>query len=85
MLKNKKYKNPNKYIIHNNKFIRDFEKLYKEIKDPWKQTQNFEKNEDFIFCLSGIFNILNKSKKKNFSFRCGCSRWYFKKIFKKKD
>ena len=27
----------NEYIIKNNKFIRDFESMYKNISDPWNQ------------------------------------------------
>ena len=84
MFKNKKYKNPNKYIIYNNKFIKNFEKLYKEIEDPWNQTQNFENNEDFIFCLSGIFNILNKSKKNISVLDVGAADGILKKYLKKK-
>ena len=83
MIKDKKYTNPNKYIINNNKFIRDFEKLYKNIKDPWNQKKNFEKNEDFIFCLSGIINYLNKSKKKISILDIGAGDGILKKYLKK--
>ena len=58
-----KYKNPNKYIIHKNKYVRDFENLYKNIKDPWYQSKNFENDEQYIFLLSGLFNYFNKKKK----------------------
>ena len=36
----------NDYIIKNNKFIRQFEKMYKNIDDPWDQenTDHFEIN-----------------------------------------
>ena len=63
-LKYQKYKNPNKYLIKNNKFIRNFDKLYKNIKDPWNQKKNFEFSEQFIFCISGLLNNINKNKKK---------------------
>jgi len=30
----------NNYIIKNGTFIRDFEKMYKNIEDPWNQNKN---------------------------------------------
>ena len=50
-LKYQKYKNPNKFLIKNNKFIRNFDKLYKNIKDPWnqKKTLNLVNNLFFVF------------------------------------
>ena len=50
-LKPYKYKNPNKFIIKKNKFIRDFDKLYRQISDPWSKKKNFEYSEQFIFCI----------------------------------
>tara|TARA_B100001057_G_C22677013_1_gene882221 strand:+ start:246 stop:878 length:633 start_codon:yes stop_codon:yes gene_type:complete len=66
LLKHKylKYKNPNMFLIKDNKFIRNFDKLYKNIKDPWNQKKNFETSEQFIFCISGLLNHINKNKKK---------------------
>ena len=58
IIKKKKYKNPNKYIIKNNKFIREFDKLYKNINDPWNQKKNFEFSEQFIFCISGLILLI---------------------------
>ena len=84
MIKNKKYKNPNKYIINNNKFIRDFENMYKNITDPWCQKQNFEKSEDFIFCLSGLLNYINKKKSKISVLDVGAADGILKKYLKKK-
>jgi hypothetical protein len=48
--------NPNKYLIKNNKFIRDFERLYSEIKDPWFQDKKL--SEDITFLI--VNNFLNK-------------------------
>ena len=69
-----KYKNPNKYIIHKSKYVRDFSNLYKNIKDPWYQSKNFENDEQYIFLLSGLFNYFNK-KKKMLYFGYWCWRW----------
>ena len=81
-LKPYKYKNPNKFIIKKNKFIRDFDKLYRQISDPWSQKKNFEYSEQFIFCISGVLNQINKTKKKNISSRCWRWFWSIKKVFK---
>ena len=81
-IKHQKFKNPNKYIIKNNKFVRNFDKLYNNINDPWNQKKNFEFSDQFIFCISGLLNRINKNKKKNFCSRCWCWFWYLKKVFK---
>jgi len=83
IFKQKKYKNPNKYIIKNNKFIRDFDKLYKNIDDPWNQKKNFEFSEQFIFCISGLLNYLNKNKKKISVLDVGAGSGILKKYLNK--
>ncbi len=82
-LKYQKYKNPNKYIIKNNKFIRDFDKLYKNIDDPWNQKKNFEFSEQFIFCISGLLNRINKNKKKISVLDIGAGSGILKKYLNK--
>ena len=83
IFKKKKYKNPNKYIIKNNRFIRDFEKLYKNIDDPWNQKSFFEFSEQFIFCISGLLNYLNKNKKKISVLDVGAGSGILKKYLNK--
>mgnify|MGYP001384618697 FL=1 len=63
MFKNLNYKNPNRYIIKNKSYIRDFEKLYKNIKDPWNQNINFLNEETVIFTKETIKRIAKKRKK----------------------
>lgn len=58
------YQNPNKYLIKNNNFIKDFQSLYKNIVDPWNQKKNFKSDLQYIFCLSGLLNLINKNNKK---------------------
>lgn len=82
-LKYQKYKNPNKYIIKNNKFVRDFDKLYKNINDPWDQKKNFEFSEQFIFCISGLLNRINKNKKKISVLDVGAGSGILKKYLNK--
>ncbi len=60
--KNISLKNPNKYLIKNKNFIRDFKKLYSKIKDPWNQRKNFHIDETTII-LEGYLNYLNKKLK----------------------
>lgn len=63
MFKNLSYKNPNRYIIKNNSYIRDFEKLYKNINDPWNQNDNFLNEETVIFAKEIIKRIAKNKKK----------------------
>ena len=63
MFKNLNYKNPNHFIIKNNSFIRDFENLYKNIKDPWNQHNNFLNEETVIFAREIIKKISKNSNK----------------------
>ena len=58
----KKYTNPNKFLIHKDKFVRNFKDLYSEIKDPWAQKQNFDIDETTPI-LDGFFKIINKQFK----------------------
>tara|TARA_Y100000389_G_scaffold193246_1_gene221814 strand:+ start:74 stop:706 length:633 start_codon:yes stop_codon:yes gene_type:complete len=83
IIKKKKYKTPNKYIIKNNKFIREFDKLYKNINDPWNQKKNFEFSEQFIFCISGLINYFNKNKKKISVLDVGAGSGILKKYLNK--
>ena len=82
-LKYQKYKNPNKYIIKHNKFVRDFDKLYKNINDPWDHKKNFEFSEQFIFCISGLLNRINKNKKKISVLDVGAGSGILKKYLNK--
>tara|TARA_B100000989_G_scaffold245230_1_gene192335 strand:- start:92 stop:724 length:633 start_codon:yes stop_codon:yes gene_type:complete len=82
-LKYQKYKNPNKYIIKHNKFVRDFDKLYKNINDPWDQKKNFEFSEQFVFCISGLLNRINKNKKKISVLDVGAGSGILKKYLNK--
>ena len=67
MFTNIKYKNPNKYIIKKNKFVNNFEELYKNITDPWLQHKNFTitpihfflKNFIDLYTQKGKFNLLD--------------------------
>ena len=63
MFKNLKYKNPNKYLIKKDLFIRNFKKLYQKIDDPWNQHKNFFEEESVIILKSFIEKFSNKKKK----------------------
>ena len=63
-MKKKSYKNPNKFLISNGKFIRNFELMYKKIRDPWNQKKDFFSGEQYLFLFSYI-NFLNNKFKKN--------------------
>ena len=82
MFKNIKYKNPNKYLIKNNFFTRDFQSLYKNIKDPWNQDQNF-KNEESVIILESLISKLFNNKKKLKLLDVGAGKGSLKKILKK--
>lgn len=79
----KDYKNPNKYLIKNNKFIRKFDELYKNIKDPWSQKKTFEMSEHYLFCISGLINNLKKYKKKLSVLDVGAGSGILKKYLNK--
>ena len=61
--KNYNYKNPNKHIIKNKKFIKNFKLLYTKIKDPWNQKKFFF-NDKSIIILDGLINHINKNYNK---------------------
>tara|TARA_B100000965_G_scaffold332559_1_gene297145 strand:- start:1144 stop:1764 length:621 start_codon:yes stop_codon:yes gene_type:complete len=82
MFKNLKYKNPNKYLIKKDLFIRNFEKLYQKIDDPWNQHSNFFEEESVIILKSFIEKFSNKKKKFNL-LDIGAGKGSLKKILKK--
>jgi len=82
MFKKLKYKNPNKYLIKKNLFIRDFEDLYKNIKDPWNQNQNFE-NEESVIILKALVAKILKNKKKIKLLDIGAGKGSLKRILGK--
>ena len=81
MFKNINYKNPNHYIIKNNLFVRDFENLYKNIKDPWNQHRNFLKEETVIFAREIIKKISENNNKLSL-LDVGAGQGSLKKILK---
>jgi 2-polyprenyl-3-methyl-5-hydroxy-6-metoxy-1,4-benzoquinol methylase len=81
MFKNFNYKNPNHYIIKNNTFIRDFENLYKNIKDPWNQHSNFLNEETVIFARE-IIKKISKNNNKLCLLDVGAGQGSLKKILK---
>ena len=82
MFKNLKYKNPNKYLIKKDLFIRNFKKLYQKIDDPWNQHSNFFEEESVIILKSFIEKFSNKKKKFNL-LDIGAGKGSLKKILKK--
>ena len=58
--------NPNKYLISKGKFIRNFTKMYQDIKDPWHQKKNFS-NDISIVLITELIKKLKK-KEKNLTF-----------------
>tara|TARA_B100001029_G_scaffold174581_1_gene174856 strand:- start:390 stop:1010 length:621 start_codon:yes stop_codon:yes gene_type:complete len=82
MFKNLKYKNPNKYLIKKDLFIRNFKKLYQKIDDPWNQHKNFFEEESVIILKSFIEKFSNKKKKFNL-LDIGAGKGSLKKILKK--
>ena len=82
MFKNLKYKNPNKYLIKKDLFIRNFKKLYQKIDDPWNQHINFFEEEGVIILKSFIEKFSNKKKKFNL-LDIGAGKGSLKKILKK--
>ena len=78
MFKKKKYKNPNKFLIKKNKFLRNFKDLYTEINDPWSQKENFNIDETTLI-LDGFFNAINQKFKKSKILDIGAASGYLKK------
>ena len=83
MFKKKKYTNPNKFLIHKDKFVRNFKDLYSEIKDPWAQKQNFDIDETTLI-LDGFFKIINKQFKKSKILDIGAASGYLSAKFNKR-
>jgi len=68
----------NEYIIKNNKFIRDFESMYKNISDPWNQENSNHGDLENLILLTKEYitnpkNILD----------IGCATGYFSIIVNK--
>ena len=57
--------NPNKYLISNDKFIRNFSKMYQKIKDPWDQKKNFSNDLSILLMTEYLKKILKNKKKIN--------------------
>jgi SAM-dependent methyltransferase len=83
MFKKKNYINPNKYLIKKKKFIKDFEGLYRDIKDPWFQKKNFL-NDETVVILKPFLNEFINQQKKTKLLDVGAASGYLKKIIKKK-
>ena len=79
-MKKKLYKNPNKYLISNGKFIRNFELMYKKISDPWNQKKQFFSGEQYLFLFSYINLMKNKFKKKKNVLDVGAGSGELKKM-----
>ena len=82
-MKKKLYKNPNKYLISNEKFIRNFELMYKKISDPWNQKKQFFSGEQYLFLFSYINLMKNKFKKKKNVLDVGAGSGELKKMLNK--
>lgn len=78
------YKNPNQFIIKNNKFVNDFDGLYKSIKDPWNQDKNFTNNISNVILQGVLDKFTSNSKKKIRLLDVGCGYGSLKKIINKK-
>ena len=83
MFKKKKYKNPNIYLIKQNKFLRDWEGLYRNIKDPWNQNYNFA-NDESVMIVKSFINRFAKNKKRIRLLDIGAGSGSLKKIIDKK-
>ena len=81
--KNLKYKNPNVYLIKKKNFIRDWENLYANIKNPWNQNENFS-NDESVIILKSLINKFSKNKKKIRLLDVGAGSGSLKKIINKK-
>jgi 2-polyprenyl-3-methyl-5-hydroxy-6-metoxy-1,4-benzoquinol methylase len=73
----------NIYLIKQNKFLRDWEGLYRNIKDPWNQNQNFA-NDESIMIVKSFINRFAKSKKRIRLLDIGAGSGSLKKIIDKK-
>lgn len=76
--------NPNKYLIKNNKFIRDFKRLYSEIKDPWCQNKNLKQDITFLIVNNFLNIIIKLSSKKLDLLDVGAGKGALKKYISKK-
>lgn len=72
--------NPNKYLISNDKFIRNFSKMYQKIKDPWDQKKNFSNDLSILLMTEYLKKILKNKKKINI-LDIGAGENYLKKKF----
>lgn len=81
--KNISYENPNKYLIKNKNFTRDFKKLYSKITDPWNQKKNFSIDQTTLI-LEGYFNYLNRKFRKIKILDVGAGSGILKSKFSKK-
>lgn len=72
--------NPNKYLISKGKFIRNFTKMYQNIKDPWLQKKNFS-NDISIVLITELIKKLKKKRKKINVLDVGAGENFLKKKF----
>ena len=72
--------NPNKYLISKGKFIRNFTKMYQNIKDPWQQKKNFS-NDISIVLITELIKKLKKKRKKINVLDVGAGENFLKKNF----
>ena len=76
--------NPNKYLIKNNNFIRDFKRLYSEIKDPWCQDKKLQEDITFLIVNNFLNKIIKSSSKKLDLLDVGAGKGSLKKYISKK-
>jgi 2-polyprenyl-3-methyl-5-hydroxy-6-metoxy-1,4-benzoquinol methylase len=76
--------NPNKYLIKNNIFIRDFKRLYSEIKDPWGQDKKLHEDITFLIVNNFLNKIIKSSSKKLDLLDVGAGKGSLKKYISKK-
>jgi len=71
----------NDYIIRNGEYIREFDKMYQNINDPWDQEKNFDKH---IIDKIAFLTISDKVKiNKPSILDLGCANGYHLKFFGK--
>lgn len=69
----------NKFIISNEEFTRDFEKMYKNVPDPWGQE---EKHEECMMNTSAFWflsRIIDQNQKIKTIADIGCAKGYYSK------
>ena len=72
----------NNYIIKNGTFIRDFEKMYENIEDPWNQNKNgVDVVFDIFVTLMKSIKIEAESDRKLSVLDVGCANGYHSKRF----